>query len=131
MNEFDEVMENFKAFAFDVKKRRTRMAVNEMLVRVQINSDTMVPIATGALINSKFRNITDTFIGMVGRTGYKIAYASYVHEAPGIHKGRNTRRSNGLGFVWDPDAEPKFLMKGADRMVLESARDILTRSYAL
>ena len=62
----DTVIQNFELFAQDIKQRRTRRAVGEMLLRTQQLSDFNIPIATGKLLNSKFRNITSTFIGMVG-----------------------------------------------------------------
>lgn len=129
--EMDSVMANFQRFAFQVKKQKTRNALGEILRTIGTESDRMVPVATGKLINSKFFRTMDTFFGMAGQVGYEQDYAVFVHEAPGIHVGRGTPRSPaGLGNLWDPNGEPKFLHKGAEKVMKFQINGILSRNYA-
>jgi hypothetical protein len=75
----------------------------------------MVPMDTGTLVNSQFRDIKRDSRGVTGQFGYSAEYASGVHNSPGTFKGTGTPRDPhdpSRGDFWDPDGEPGFLTKG-------------------
>lgn len=103
--------------------------ITEMLIQAAQYSDELTPIATGNLINSRYRNVRPIGDQMVGEAGYTANYAAYVHEAQGKLKGLGVYRSpRRLGFVWGPDGEPKFLEKGRGKMLREDAENIINRN---
>ena len=128
--EFDTVMQNFKQFAQKTKRQKTHHALDAMLMSIGNESQKMVPVATGKLVQSKFTQKIDTALSVIGIVGYQADYAKYVHEAPGIHLGKSTPRSPAsLGNIWDKTGEPKFLEKGADIAMRRDAQNILMRAY--
>ncbi|WP_159217680.1 HK97 gp10 family phage protein, partial [Klebsiella pneumoniae] len=100
-------------------------ALYSALFEIGLESAVLVPIDTSTLVNSQFREVVIKGTRLTGRIGYSANYAAYVHEAKGIHLGKNTPRPvrkgeapGSRGNIWDTSGEPKFLEKGA-----ENARD--------
>lgn len=92
-------------------------AVYEALLIIDGNAAPLTPIDTSNLINSRFIEVKKAPDGVRGRMGYTAEYAAAVHEAPGTLLGTGTPRSSSdpsRGNVWDPRAEPEFLLKGAE-----------------
>jgi len=107
---------SFDRYVKKVTEQQTEKAVTMLLIQIQLRSATMVPVATGNLINSEFRRAMPTMTGWSGEVGYGAEYAKLVHDAPGSLIGKSQLRDKerpSLGNVWDPNAEPKFLQKGA------------------
>ena len=106
----------FDRYVKKVTEQQTEKAVTMLLIQIQLRSATMVPVATGNLINSEFRRTMPTMTGWSGEVGYGAGYAKYVHDATGKLLGKNQQRSAsnpGLGNAWDPNGQPEFLKKGA------------------
>lgn len=96
------------------------------------NALSLTPNDTGNLINSQFRDVKQTSNGWSAKVGFTANYAYYVHEAKGVLLGTNTPRGKGRsGNVWDPDAEPQFLVKGFERDGAEEIQQIIKRGYKL
>ena len=132
MSAFDRVLGNYKALTRKIRGPNTNRTVKQLLISIGDNAQRITPRATGKLINSRFRKITPTINGMEGVTGYSARYAAAVHAKPGKLLGTNTPRSPAsLGNVWDINAEPKFLTKGADKTIKNSAGNILRRNNSI
>jgi hypothetical protein len=110
-------------------------ALTEVLIAAAGFAATMTPIDTSNLINSQFRMITAKNTKVTGMIGYTAAYAAAVHDKPGTLLGTNTPRSKSdpsRGNVWDPDAEPGFLIKAFEDDDARSAiDDIMERNMRL
>lgn len=130
MNDFPELLQRFDEAMREIGVDMTERAVTEMTIAIQGHATAITPIADSTLINSQFRRVTPTFNGYVGEVGYGASYALYVHEAPGTLLGTDTPRSDPTqGNVWDPDAEPEFLRKGARQAFEEDAETIIKGAY--
>lgn len=109
----------------DIGGQRTNAAIYAVLSQGQSMAATLTPIDTGHLVNSAFGPVVN---GKTGRVGYTAEYAFWVHQAPGKLKGQPRQHfgktsgglsfggGTGVGNYWDPNAEPKFLAKGFDRI---------------
>lgn len=102
---------------------------------IRTESATLTPIDTSTLINSQFDTVEVSGMRITGKIGYSADYALYVHRAPGTlkgkpraHFGKTSNRSEFgpkqvkefgggslTGNYWDPNAEPQFLTKAAQR----------------
>ncbi|MCY1188716.1 hypothetical protein D9M73_298610 [compost metagenome] len=75
----------------------------------------MIPIDTGFLANSRFREVNVDMFKVSGRIGFTAEYAAAAHAASGKLRGQPRDPNNASrGNFWDPDAEPQFLTKGAE-----------------
>lgn len=130
----------------DIGGQRTNAAIYAVLSQGQAMAATLTPIDTGHLVNSAFGPVVN---GKTGRVGYTAEYAFWVHQAPGKlkgqprqHFGKTSNHSDfgpqrpvafgggtGVGNYWDPNAEPKFLAKGFDR-IKPAIPQILKVAYA-
>ena len=120
-----KVSNNINRLIDNIEKRKTMRALYSALFEIGLESAVLVPIDTSTLVNSQFREVVIKGTRLTGRIGYSAIYAAYVHEAKGIHLGKNTPRPvrkgeapGSRGNIWDTSGEPKFLEKGA-----ENARD--------
>lgn len=147
-----EVLERFKLKMDEIKGVQTEAAITTILIQISTNTAPMVPIDTSNLINSEFRRTMQTTTGWSGEIGYGAEYALAVHNAPGTLKGEpredfgmTSNRSEfgpvipkafgggtGTGNYWDPDAEPRFLEKGAKQFIDENQiQAIFQREFKL
>lgn len=145
-----QVKRNYKALMQEIDGRRTDKAVYAVLSQGAAISDTMTPIDTSNLINSRYApQIAQQKGKTIGTVGYTARYAAAVHAAPGTLKGqpradfgRTGNRSEygpmrpvafgggtGVGNYWDPNAEPQFLAKGFEE-IKPSIPAILKAAYA-
>lgn len=123
----ERVRRNLRAKVQDIDVRRTEKAVYTVLSQGAAVSDTMTPIDTGTLINSRYApQISQKPGRTVGRVGYTAAYAGAVHAAPGVMKG--LPRPGSRGNYWDPNAAPGFLEKGFEK-IKPSIPAILKAAY--
>ncbi|MBW5843421.1 HK97 gp10 family phage protein [Yersinia kristensenii] len=119
----------------DVTGRKAVRAVTSALLIIGAESAVMVPMDTGTLVNSQFRDVKVSGTRVIGKVGYSAEYALSVHNAPGKLKGKprahfgKTGNHSDLGPMqpkdfgggsltgnyWDPRGEPKFLDKAVDR----------------
>ncbi|WP_145531207.1 HK97 gp10 family phage protein [Yersinia kristensenii] len=119
----------------DVTGRKAVRAVTSALLIIGAESAVMVPMDTGTLVNSQFRDVKVSGTRVIGKVGYSTEYALSVHNAPGKLKGKSrahfgkTGNHSDLGPMqpkdfgggsltgnyWDPRGEPKFLDKAVDR----------------
>lgn len=108
----------------------TERAVYVLLSQGAAIADTMTPIETSNLINSRYEPQISQGNGVTrGSVGYTAAYAPYVHDAPGTLKGLpRSMFGGGTGNFWDPNAEPQFLEKGMEE-VRKDGRAILEKIY--
>lgn len=127
---------SYRAAIIGIATVRTERGVYAVLSQGSAISDTMVPIDTGTLLNSRFIKIDATRKKTVGRAGYTAAYSASVHEASGklrgqprANFGKTSNHSDfgpqmpqpfgggtGVGDYWDPNAEPNFLKKGFEEL---------------
>lgn len=120
--QFGQVIDNLKG-------PQLERTITEMLIQAAQYSDELTPVATGNLVNSRYRNVKPIGDSLVGEVGYTAKYAMFVHNAPGKLKGMGVYRSpKRLGVVWGPDGEPQFLAKGRDKMIAEDAQAIIQRN---
>lgn len=106
---FDSVNKNLERIARDIDKKVQRGVYIACTIGAAY-SDTMTPIDTSNLINSRYINVKERGQGYRGTVGYTANYAAAVHEKPGTLKGKP--RANGNGAYWQPNGEPRFLNKG-------------------
>lgn len=111
----------------------TQDAVRAVLMAGASIADTMVPVDTSNLINSRFApEIVHAKGGTTGKVGYSASYAAAVHGMSGKLKGQpradfGTTSNHsaagpqrpvafgggtGVGNYWDPSGEPQWLTKG-------------------
>ena len=144
----DRLVQQFSQVIASMSGPQAERTITEMLIQARQYSDELTPIDTGNLINSGYRNVRPLPDGYEGTVGYTAKYAEWVHEMPGTLKGqpredfgRTSRYSDfgpvipvafgggtGIGNYWDPNAEPKFLEKGRDKMIREDAENIIQRN---
>ena len=110
-----QVKRKLSATLENVAGGRTNAAIYAILSQGAALSDTMTPVDTGTLVNSRFQpRIERRASSTVGEVGYTARYAAAVHAAPGKLKG--LPRPGNRGDHWDPDGEPKFLEKGFEAL---------------
>lgn len=125
----NRVRSNLAKIFADIAGPMTEKTVTEVLIIGGGYADAITPMATGTLLNSRFRRVERSASGYTGRYGYTAAYAGYVHEAPGTLKGQLVPRyPSTLGNVWGPDAEPEFLRKGFERDGLADIKAAIIRN---
>lgn len=120
-----EVRQSLKRITGEISGPMAEKALTEVMIVAAGYAATMTPIDTSNLINSQFRQITNSGSKVSAMLGYTAAYAAAVHDAKGTLKGTNTPRSAtdpSRGNVWDPDAEPEFLRKAFEDS--DARRDI-------
>ena len=137
MADFDEINRRFREALQNIGVRDTERAITRVLIQVGANTAPMVPIATGALINSMHRLVENRGDGWYGELGFgpkkpmavyfenrgtgnpeNVDYSVYVHNAPGTLLGANApRHPRRLGTVWGPNGEPQFLAKGVQATI--------------
>jgi len=123
------VKTNFRLKVKDIAENKTRSAVYAILLQGSAIAATMTPIDTSYLINSAYGPLLKNVkFGIMGEVGYSAAYAYAVHEAPGKLKGKKREDfgktqagvsfggGTGVGYYWEPNAEPKFLQKGFEEL---------------
>ncbi len=138
----ERVKANFRLKVKDIDGRRTDKAIYAVLSQGAAISDTMTPVDTSTLINSRYApQISQQSGKTVGQVGYTASYAGAVHDASGKLKGQpradfgKTRAGvafgggTGVGNYWDPNAEPQFLTKGFEE-IKPSVPAILKAAYA-
>lgn len=121
----------------DIDQRKTPAAVYAVLAEGGAAADTMTPVDTSNLINSRTAPLIDSVPGRVtGTVAYTARYAAAVHSMSGKLKGQprahfgQTRQGGGTdkGNYWDPAGEPQFLAKGFDS-ILPAVPAILKAVY--
>lgn len=140
-NAFSRVIANMSG-------EQAERTVTEMAMVARAYSDEITPIDTSNLINSGFVRPERGPYSYKATVGYTAKYAGWVHEMPGTLKGKpradfgRTSRYSEFGPVipvnfgggtkvgnyWDPNAEPKFLEKGRDKMISEDAERIIKKN---
>ncbi|HEI9781145.1 HK97 gp10 family phage protein [Serratia bockelmannii] len=119
----------------DVQGRKAVRAVTSALLIIGVESAVMVPMDTGTLVNSQYRDVTISGSRVLGKVGYSANYALFVHNASGKLKGKprahfgrtanhsefgpmqSTEFGGGTlkGNYWDPRGKPKFLDKAVSQ----------------
>lgn len=137
----ERVKRSYKVKVKEISEERTERAIYAVLSQGAAMADTMTPIDTGNLINSRYApRINRSTRGLSGTVGYTAEYAKWVHDMPGTLKGQprahfgKTREGQAFGGgtergnYWDPNAEPQFLRKGFDQ-IRSSVAAILKGAY--
>lgn len=111
----ERVRANVTKILANASDKVTGRAVYAILSQGGALADTMTPIDTSTLVNSRYRPEIKTVDGKTtGTVGYTANYAAAVHSAPGTLKG--VPRPGNRGNHWDPDGEPGFLTKGFEKL---------------
>lgn len=131
------VSRNYKVKTQKAAGPTTLTALRVVLMEGAAIADTMVPVDTSNLINSRFApEIKSSQKGMTGKVGYSASYAAAVHGMSGKLKGKpradfgttsnhskvgpQKPQSFGggtkVGNYWDPNGEPQWLEKGFDKL---------------
>lgn len=111
----ERVRANYKRTVQRIAQPVSERAVYAVLSQGRALADTMTPIDTSNLINSGYApQITVARGKVTGTVGYTASYAFAVHEAPGTLKGQP--RPDNRGDYWDPNAQPRFLVEGFDKI---------------
>lgn len=127
-----EVRENFRKSLGRIRGSMTEETVTKILIVAAGYASAMTPVATSALINSQYRNVSITINGARGEVGYGANYAEHVHNAPGALLGTGTPRYPArLGTVWGPNAEPEFLTKAFERDGRSDIEALIRESYRI
>jgi len=94
-------------------------------LRIQRESQGLVPVDLGNLKNSAFTRATGSGYKTEVQVGYTAFYALFVHEAVGM-KLKGVPRASGRGSHWDPQgkAQAKFLEEPIRRMAPQLLREI-------
>ncbi|MAX51663.1 MAG: hypothetical protein CMH22_15990 [Methylophaga sp.] len=126
----DTVRKNFAKKVGEISGGMTEKTVTQVLIAGGKYAAALTPVATSNLINSSYRDVKKTASGYEGRMGFGANYAEYVHNAKGVLLGTNTPRyPKSDGNVWDPDAEPQFLVKGFERDGAAEIQAIIKQGY--
>lgn len=127
----NQLRRNFERTIARIGGPMTEAVMTEILITIDGHTVPMIPVATSALINSRYRRVTKSGDGFRGVIGYGVAYAAFVHRAPGTLRGMGIMRSPArLGQVWAPKGEPQFLTKGA-RNAKPDLQSLLRARYKL
>lgn len=141
----DQVRGRFKLLMEQAQGEKTERAITEMLILGGQYSSELTPVDTGNLLRSQGRKVWPTADGMAGAVYYGFKYAGYIHDLPGklkgLPRGHFGKTRAGVEFgggslngrYWDGPggdntAEPKFLVKGMEKMQ-EEAPAILKKIY--
>lgn len=99
-----------------ITRNKAPRAATMAAIIIQGEAALLTPVDTSALINSQFRRIETNNDGSQAFIGYTALYALAVHDRSGSGKGQPRDPNDpSRGNMWDPAAEPGFLMKGAER----------------
>lgn len=119
----DKVKRNMRATFEKIAGPMTERCLTVVLITGGAYADTMTPVDTGNLVNSRFRAVEKTPNGWAGRYGYTASYAAAVHALDAKLKGQprssvesfNTKKGvafeSSQGNFWDPSGEPHWLKK--------------------
>lgn len=111
-----QAQQNLNKLIDDIQGRKAVRAIKSALLIISTDAALLTPIGkTSVLINSQYQELNVNGTRLTGRIGYSANYAVFVHEASGVLKGRPRPQSQGGGSYWDPNGEPKFLEKAAEK----------------
>jgi hypothetical protein len=125
-----QVRKNVTDIIGEIGGSMSEKAVYESLIIIDGNAALLTPVDTSNLINSRFIEVKKLPTGVQGRMGYTAEYAAAVHNSPGTYVGANEPRASNdpsRGNMWDPNAEPEFLTKGAENAKADIDRVIKKR----
>lgn len=137
------VRSNLKKMIEEIRGPMSEKTITTALIVGGMAADHLTPMDTGHLLQSRYREITKTSAGWIGRYGYTAAYAAAVHGMPGKLKGQprahfgKTRAGQefgggtGKGNYWDPNAEPEFLTKGFERDGIDKIRQVIIKGMSV
>lgn len=114
----ERVRNGYKLAVERISQHDTEAAIYAILSQGAAMADTLTPIDTSNLINSRYAPQISVGRGKVsGNVGYTAAYAGAVHAAEGLLRGLPRDPNDpSRGDFWDPNAEPQFLSKGFDEI---------------
>lgn len=95
----NKVRRNMRRTVGRITGTLTNRAITEILIIGEGYAAELTPVDTSNLINSRFRQVTDTATGAKGVVGYTANYAIFVHEGG----PKNWQKAG---------AEDEFLRKG-------------------
>ncbi|WP_252108839.1 MULTISPECIES: hypothetical protein [unclassified Halomonas] len=110
------VRRNFSRVVSRIAGPLTDRVVTEVLIIGEGYAVNLTPVDTSNLVNSRFRQITNTATGTVGVVVYTAAYAAEVHDAG----PKNWKKAA---------AEDRFLERGFERDGRADIETHLARSY--
>jgi len=91
-----KVVNNFSKFRKTVEQKKAPMFINAVLDIIDQQATFYAPIAYGALVNSKFRNVTNVNGRLQGTLGFMVNYALPLN-GDGTYKP-----------AWKPRPAPKY-----------------------
>ena len=113
-----EVNRNFRALVGDIAGNISEKTITKVLITGAAAAARITPVDTSNLINSQFRRIDKTPVGLIGVVGYTANYAVFVHEGG----EKNWQKAA---------AEASFLQKGFERDALSEIISIINREYRI
>ena len=122
------------AFIGGMTGPKTKAALAKVISAGMTNAKENAPLEYGTLINSAFRRIEgNKRDGWVGRCGFTVYYALYLHgteKYTPLWKPRPPEDKDGPG--WNPFATPRFLELGfIGPLAVEEIQRIIKDSYKL
>ncbi|WP_058912868.1 hypothetical protein [Entomohabitans teleogrylli] len=128
---FEQARSNLDDIVKDIQGKKAVRALKVATGIIALHAAQYTPIGkTSTLINSLAQDVTARGTRITGRVIYSANYAVYVHEAPGVLKGKRRPASQGGGNYWDPSGEPEFLKKAAEETETE-VRGAIAREMRL
>lgn len=112
------VRRNFSRTVSRIRGPLTERIVTEILIIGEGYAVNLTPVDTSNLVNSRFRQITNTVTGTVGVVGYTAAYAAEVHGGG----PKNWQKAA---------AEDRFLERGFNRDGRADIEAHISRSYRI
>lgn len=132
----NQVKANIRRTFAAISGEKAEAAVDLALIVGGGLADSMTPVDTTNLLNSRFRSVTKSGNKINGKYGYTASYAAAVHRMSGKLKGQPRahfgKTKSGVEFgggslsgsYWAPDGEPQWLTKAFEQSLPEIDRVI-------
>lgn len=139
----NNVRSNLKKLIEEIRGPMSEKTITTALIVGGMYADLLTPQDTGNLLRSRFREVTKSANGWVGKYGYTANYAAAVHGASGKLKGQPRAHfgktkagqefggGTGKGSYWDPNGEPQFLTKGFERDGLAKIKQVIIQGMSV
>ena len=116
---------------------KTELLVTQILISIEGYSASRIPVNTGNMIDSQYREVEVGTTSINGRIWNGAEYAKWVHRMPGTLKGQPRAHfgktaagvefggGTEVGNYWDPTGEPRWMEKGIDEMVNQDLETLI------
>lgn len=127
----EHLKSNYSAFVGRMTGPKTKSCLAKVLSAGMTNAKEYAPIEYGTLINSAFRNISETPNGWRGVCGFTVYYALPLHGSDTYTPLWNPRPpEDKKGPAWNPFATPRFLELGfTGPLAVDEIQQIIASEY--